>query len=244
MIIIDCPSCSVQFRVPSGAVPPEGRDLRCSSCGHVWHYVDPLVASLEQPEDEIPNPSFLAQVENSTTSGSFAEVLKNTELPDMVLPPVSTAAGVPVMGRFNHATILGYAGAALMALIVLQILSFSQGVTTAIIPRLKVIYELLGVHVPPSVTPLLFENVNLAKDGKKITIKGTVINETERQRNIPSIRAGLMVKGQKMPLASWVFRADKTFVDVKSKNGAVSFSITREIDRADDVTDVQLQFVE
>jgi predicted Zn finger-like uncharacterized protein len=36
-MILTCPACSTQFAVPQGAIPPHGRSVRCSRCGHSWH---------------------------------------------------------------------------------------------------------------------------------------------------------------------------------------------------------------
>ena len=32
-----CPNCDAQYDVEDGAVPPEGRDVQCSNCSHVWY---------------------------------------------------------------------------------------------------------------------------------------------------------------------------------------------------------------
>ena len=54
-MIITCPACATQFRVPDGALGSDGRKLRCSSCRHVW-FQEPLAPPAEaaqQPEPEI-----------------------------------------------------------------------------------------------------------------------------------------------------------------------------------------------
>lgn len=33
---IICPNCDAQYEVDDGAIPDEGRDVQCSSCGHAW----------------------------------------------------------------------------------------------------------------------------------------------------------------------------------------------------------------
>src|ERR1700755_3183342 len=36
-MILTCPSCGTQYVVKDGAIPPEGRQVRCASCKHSWH---------------------------------------------------------------------------------------------------------------------------------------------------------------------------------------------------------------
>lgn len=31
-----CPSCAAEYEVDGAAIPPEGRDVQCSNCGHTW----------------------------------------------------------------------------------------------------------------------------------------------------------------------------------------------------------------
>lgn len=31
-----CPSCAAEYEVDDTAIPPEGRDVQCSNCGHTW----------------------------------------------------------------------------------------------------------------------------------------------------------------------------------------------------------------
>ena len=56
-MILTCPSCGTQYVVKDGAIPPEGRQVRCASCKHSWHQ-DPENVAAGSPElesvDEAP----------------------------------------------------------------------------------------------------------------------------------------------------------------------------------------------
>jgi predicted Zn finger-like uncharacterized protein len=36
-IRLTCPECGAEYRVDASAIPADGRDVECSSCGHGWH---------------------------------------------------------------------------------------------------------------------------------------------------------------------------------------------------------------
>jgi len=36
-MILTCPNCGTQYVVNDGAIPPQGRQVRCASCKHSWH---------------------------------------------------------------------------------------------------------------------------------------------------------------------------------------------------------------
>ena len=37
-MIIECPNCNKKFNLDQKLIPNNGRNLKCSSCGHIWHY--------------------------------------------------------------------------------------------------------------------------------------------------------------------------------------------------------------
>ena len=53
-MILTCPDCGTQYVVKDGAIPPEGRQVRCAACKHSWHQ-DPEASSAEEVENQ-PEP--------------------------------------------------------------------------------------------------------------------------------------------------------------------------------------------
>jgi len=48
-MILTCPACATQYRLKEGAIPPEGRQVRCAACKHKWHE-DGVAAPAPAPE--------------------------------------------------------------------------------------------------------------------------------------------------------------------------------------------------
>ncbi len=57
-MILTCPSCGTQYVVKDGAIPPEGRQVRCASCKHSWHQ-DPDGGTEGSDEVLAPAPAAL-----------------------------------------------------------------------------------------------------------------------------------------------------------------------------------------
>ena len=49
-MILTCPACATQYRLKDGAIPPEGRQVRCAACKHKWH--EQGTAETVTPADE------------------------------------------------------------------------------------------------------------------------------------------------------------------------------------------------
>ena len=65
-MILTCPNCATQYVVKDGAIPPQGRQVRCASCKHSWHQ-DP------EPADELQMGPEMQPAEGVADEGSFAE---------------------------------------------------------------------------------------------------------------------------------------------------------------------------
>ena len=57
-MILTCPACATQYTVKDGAIPPEGRKVRCASCKHSWHQPGDEMVPAEEglPETGIAPP--------------------------------------------------------------------------------------------------------------------------------------------------------------------------------------------
>lgn len=51
-----CPNCDAQYEVAEDAIPPGGRDVQCSNCGHGWYQVRPEEIEDEQRQDALFDP--------------------------------------------------------------------------------------------------------------------------------------------------------------------------------------------
>ena len=54
-MILTCPACATQYRLKDGAIPPEGRQVRCAACKHKWHEDGPAAA--DAAPASAPEPS-------------------------------------------------------------------------------------------------------------------------------------------------------------------------------------------
>jgi predicted Zn finger-like uncharacterized protein len=66
-MILTCPNCGTQYVVKDGAIPPQGRQVRCAACKHSWHQ-DPDEQGTQEPALEPehqaePDPTGVAEPE-------------------------------------------------------------------------------------------------------------------------------------------------------------------------------------
>ena len=69
-MILTCPNCGTQYVVKDGAIPPQGRQVRCASCKHSWHQDPETEPTLELPAE--------AQAPESAESGEGESIAEAT----------------------------------------------------------------------------------------------------------------------------------------------------------------------
>ncbi len=83
-MILTCPSCGTQYVVKDGAIPPQGRQVRCASCKHSWlqnpegtaapYPADgELAATAEAPAEDGPTAETIADMADADQPDSLAE---------------------------------------------------------------------------------------------------------------------------------------------------------------------------
>lgn len=75
-MIVACPSCKTRFNVPDTAFPADGRKVKCSNCGEVWH---------QRPSREEPAPEDDLELMDTEPSHEPEEELQE---PTLGPPPV------------------------------------------------------------------------------------------------------------------------------------------------------------
>jgi len=70
-MILTCPNCATQYVVKDGAIPPQGRQVRCASCKHSWHQDAEAPGELEMGPEMQPAEGALGQAESATENESF-----------------------------------------------------------------------------------------------------------------------------------------------------------------------------
>ena len=59
-MIIECVNCNKKFNVNSNLIPDEGREIKCGSCSHIWHFIKkdflenipPVINNIEEQVQE------------------------------------------------------------------------------------------------------------------------------------------------------------------------------------------------
>lgn len=73
-MILTCPNCGTQYVVKDGAIPPEGRHVRCAACKHSWHQ-DPETITHEPAQSARAEPGQIAE----TSPDEMPEAPKNRD---------------------------------------------------------------------------------------------------------------------------------------------------------------------
>ena len=106
-VILQCPNCETRYRVPDGAVPPGGREVRCKTCGHSWlalgepevaasasladtHWM-PEAAVEPDPEPEVQEPLHESAPVPELVPGAFTAVPVTDEFEPVFAPSPANA---------------------------------------------------------------------------------------------------------------------------------------------------------
>ncbi len=74
-MILTCPNCGTQYAVKDGAIPAQGRKVRCASCGESWHQ-DPEGVAVEGATGQGEPPAFEPVGEGAEVSPSPYETIE------------------------------------------------------------------------------------------------------------------------------------------------------------------------
>jgi len=81
-MILTCPSCGTQYVVKDGAIPPNGRQVRCKACQHSWREFPPAVEETLELEREVPVGEFEDQPAAEALDEPREPFAEHSEIPD------------------------------------------------------------------------------------------------------------------------------------------------------------------
>ncbi|WP_313001538.1 DUF3426 domain-containing protein [Brevundimonas sp.] len=185
-MILTCPACATSYFVPDEAIGPNGRRVRCKSCGHDWR------ATLE---DE---PLELSAAETPVAEAGFGkreeapETLAETPAPEL---PRAFRAKAEQQRKMRRAAAQGAVWAGL-AVVFLALLGAAFAFRLQIVqawPQAAAVYKLAGA--PVNLAGLEFEAVGAktaAYDPGKIVVSGALRNIRDNEVVAPPVRVALL----------------------------------------------------
>ena len=200
-MILTCPACATSYFVPDEAIGPNGRRVRCKTCGHDWR------ASLEDAPLELEPATEGLSAAEDVSPETLPESLAETPAPEL---PRAFRARAERKRRTRQAAAAGAAWAAAAA-VVLGLIGSGALFREAIVrkfPAAAGAYSALGVDV--NVVGLEFEaeRARVAPhDPGRIVVSGAVRNIRETEVSSPPIRA-ILKDERGVEVASRVIRLE------------------------------------
>ncbi len=231
-MIISCSRCETSYEVEPSYFEPDGRKVKCSSCGTVWFqgYIRPedIEAFEESHAVEDPQEKFEeveeGDIEFSEGDDNQPDGDIKTEAHRLVAAAKQKNAGRTVRNKRIVSIMKGWGTLAAAILLFAGISVYYRINIVKTFPASAQLYEWLDM--PVNVRGMSFANVVYKNDFENglpiLAIKGEVVNLTNEQKTLPRVRLGL-VDATNRELYHWSVRVDNKPL---GPNGRVKF-VTR-----------------
>jgi predicted Zn finger-like uncharacterized protein len=173
-MILTCPACDTRYQADEAKFPPQGRQVRCAKCGHVWHQPGPVAV----PESDVaPAPDPLQAVEPSVSrTRAFA--------PSAAVPE---ERGEPLARGAMLAVVVGWIGLiALIAAIGYAAMRYRQEIAV-IWPQSAGVYSAMGIKLNPQ--GIDFTKVDYRRENEDgqivLAVTGNIVNGSARELSVP-----------------------------------------------------------
>jgi predicted Zn finger-like uncharacterized protein len=217
-MILSCSACATRYVVDPALLGPEGRTVRCANCGHQWHASAPM--ALPDNLDEPVRPPVAPE-------------------PFRPRGPGSNLPGFPRRARAPGVAI-AWAALALAVLVLLAAGVAARNAVVAAWPPAERLYAAVGLIADPPGTGLEFRNVTTARrlesDREVVVIEGDVVNVSNRDRQVPHLRAALTAGDH--DINSWTFDATQS----RLLPGESARFVTRTDEPSEEATGLSLRF--
>jgi predicted Zn finger-like uncharacterized protein len=201
-MILTCPECATSYFVDDGKIPPDGRTVRCASCGARWQ------AKLA-PELELVAGGEEGAFAREISSPKEDPAKAVRDLPGEDLPKVFRAkADTERKVRQAAAVGVGWAAAAAVLAILAALSIVFRADVVRLWPRSAAAYATIGM--PVNSLGLVLEAVKAepALQGGRaaLSISGQIRNIEDRTLTAPPLKISLLNKAGK-PVATQIARA-------------------------------------
>lgn len=181
-MILTCPACATQYSLPEGSVGPQGRRVRCQSCGEVWR----------ASSDDTPLELTAAAEPASFTPEPAPEIAPETPAPEL---PRAFRARAEQQRRVRRAATHGavWAGLASVFVALLGTAWLMRVDVVKLYPRAAAAYAMIGSPVNP--VGLEFEAVGARvapNDPAKVLVSGALRNVRDNEIVAPAVRVALL----------------------------------------------------
>lgn len=216
-MILTCPECTTRFLLPSHALEPDGRRVKCSGCGEVW---------FQEPEsEEVEENIDSEEQEEEQELGEEEGGISIDDIPEAVKPVPEDSSESVVQDDEERQEITvgalgGYIAAGGMFVVILAGLLLMNGPVMERWPASSSFYKVFGFTMPVPGEGLVFDKVTAgaSKEGgsqkETIALEGQIINLTNESQVVPMIEAGLRSKSGEI-LQHWFIDPPKKKMDAE-----------------------------
>lgn len=189
-MILGCPDCETRYFVPDESIGPDGRTVRCTSCGYAWRAAPET--PLELVADEVTGA-----VAREPGFGRRGEEAAPTSLDQISAPelPKVLRAQAQEKRRMRRAMVAG----AVWAVIGAGVLGLGAAAylfrvdVVDLYPRAAAAYAMVGAPVNPVGLDFVDVEARPAEDGAAaIDVSGRLRNLRDDQRVAPPVRVTLL----------------------------------------------------
>ncbi len=172
-MILTCPACTTRYQADEAKFPPQGRQVRCAKCGHVWHQPGPAPAPESEAEAAPDSPQAPEPLLSRTRA--FA--------PSVTVPEERA----PLARGAMLAVAAGWIGLiALIAAIGFSAMRYRQEISV-IWPQSAGVYSALGVKL--NAQGIDFAKVDYRRENEDgqivLAVTGTIVNGSSRELSVP-----------------------------------------------------------
>jgi predicted Zn finger-like uncharacterized protein len=218
-MILTCPECATSYFVDDSRIPPQGRRVKCSSCGHRWTAgPDGPIAEQSSVAPAAAEPAVEAEPEPEVAAPEAdLEAVPAEVEPAPVRRPAAARRGRSARAEARSSALVWAGAAALAAALIAGAIVFREQVVR-LWPKSSAAYAGLGLAVDGG--GLVLEQVHVAPaflaGHPVLSVTGAIRNVRDVPVNAPPVRVTLLNRAGK-PVAAKIARPMDATIPARAK---------------------------